>query len=222
VGWSPLEPIFLGLALGLLAVSIPLPWWGIETHFPQPNPASFVAESVHFSPWMSTYWFSIVAVSSRGGGFWVEGTPLLLWEFPAAFPKYAAYTPASAAVTVLWSAAFLLGAIALWTRAKPRRRMHGVPTLFEALAGGCVIAAILYAIWGFPSFGQFPSFAGVSNGGNLLWGPGAGWYAAIAAFFLLVGSTLTGFQTDRRLSGRCWDCHRPISGRTCEFCGSVQ
>ena len=222
VGWNPVEPLFLGFALGLLLLSIPMPWWGIENHVPQPRPATFIEQTVHFSPWMSTYWYSIVSVSARGAGFWIEGTPLVWWEFPTAFPQYAAFTPASGIVTALWSATFLLAVVALWTRAQPRRRMRSVPTLLEALAGGCLFAAILYSVWGFPSLGQFPSFYGVSADGNVFWGPGAGWYLAIAAFVLVAGSAVVGFTVDRGLRGPCWSCHRPMAGPTCGFCGSIQ
>jgi len=214
--------MLLGLALALLFLSIPFPWWGVETHLPQTRPGVFIEKTVHFSPWISTFWYSIVAATSRGSGFWIEGTPVVVWDFPRAYPEYAAYTPASGVVTALWSSAVVLSLVALWFRAGPRRRMRSVPTLLEAAATASVIAAVLYAVTGFPSLGQFPSFSGVSSDGLVFWGPGVGWYLASGAFALIGGSAAVGLLTDLRLRRLCWSCHRPVSGRTCGFCASAQ
>lgn len=222
VGWTPVEPMLLGLALVLLFLSIPFPWWGIETHMAQTRPGVFIEETVHFSPWISTYWYSIVAATSRGSAFWIEGTPIPVWDFSRAYPDYAAYTPASGIVTALWSVAVGLILVALWFRAAPRRRLHSVPTIFEGVAAGCLIAAVLYVTTGFSTLGQFPSFSGVSSDGLVFWGPGVGWYLGIAASALGAGAAVVGLITDLRLRGLCWSCHRPVSGRTCGFCASAQ
>lgn len=218
VGWDPHEPTLLGLAIGLLLLGILFPWWGFTSISFDPIRGTKFGETFQFTPWLTTHWRSIFSFA----GFSTEATPLVWWDFPRAFPRYNEYATMSAALCGLWTAGLLLAVGALWARGIPRRRLSGLPTVAEASAAGFIAAALVAAYLGFPSVGQFPSFAGGSEAGPSLWGPGIGLYLAFVALALIISAAWIGFRVDRNLKGVCWFCFRPVSGPVCEYCHTKQ
>lgn len=220
-GWDSREPIFVGLALSLLIAALVLPWWGIEEEEFSVDPPILIRESVEFGPWISTRWYSIIS----GGffpGYYIRGTPYLWWDLPRALPQYAAYTSISTTITVLWSVSFVLTALALFSRARPRSRMKGWPTAAQVLACALAGAAATVTVWGFPTAGGLGAFTGFSASPTLAWGPRFGWYLVVVAALTLAISTVIGRAVDRRLAHTCWFCLRPVEGRRCQSCGTLQ
>jgi len=217
IGWNPLEPACLGFTMILLVASIVAPWWGTSKSTFDFRYSITRVETVQFSPWLTTHWYSSVAPSF----FVLQADPILWWEFPRFFPAYARYVSVSGVLCGLWSAAFVISAIAMWARGAPRRRFAGLPTAGEAVVAGLVGAAILTSSFLFPSTAGYSSFSGVSTDGSFQWGPGLGWYFAFAAVTLAAYAAVVGFLVDRKLVGICWFCYRPATGPRCTYCGSI-
>lgn len=222
LGWDPREPAFLGLAMILLFASIVAPWWGSSKVTFDARYTITRAETIQFTPWLTTHWYSSVSGNARSSFFVLQANPILWWDLPREFPTYAHYLPISAALCGLWSAAFLIGVISVWTRGTPRRRFGGWPTIGEATIAGLVGVAIFVSSVEFPAIGGYASFSGVSANGTFQWGPGLGWYFAFGALVLAAFAAVFGFLVDRKLVGICWFCFRPAPEARCTYCGSVQ
>jgi hypothetical protein len=220
-GWNPIEPTFMGVAIVLLFATLLLPWWGVSTETFDARRSITRELTIQFSPWLTTQWYSSVA-GTAGGFFVLEAKPTLWWDVPREFPAYASYVTVSAVLCAIWSAALTIGMGALWARGAPRRRFSGLPTIAEGTMGALVAAAILVTVFQFPAVDGHGSFAGASSNGALRWGPGLGWYVALAIVVLSFASMVVGFLVDRKLVGVCWFCFRPVDGPRCQHCGSMQ
>ncbi len=218
LGWDPREPTLLGFALFFLVLTAVLPWWGVQRLTGDPVRPVVMGATLQFGPWLTTYFSSMLSPA----GFSAEAKPMPWWEFPRGFSAHAAYLPVSASLCALWLAAFVCAVFAMWARRMPRRRLGGWPTVAELATSVLVLAAVLVAVIGFPSFGHYPSFVGQSDDGFVSWSPALGWYFAIGVVVLSGGSSFVGHRVDRKLRGVCWFCFRPVSVPKCDHCGSAQ
>lgn len=212
-GWDPLEPGSLAVALLLLLIAGSLPWWGFVMDTSRVPYNS--SRGTDFGVWTAEEWDLAIlpgAVDRDVNSFW-------WWDFVRVRPAYAGIAPAAATTSVLWTVSVVGSAGALVLRHRPRPRFRGWPTRIEAIAAGSILGATVASAIGFPS-GAALSFAGSSE--RLAWGPGLGWFPALAAFGVLGLATVVGWISDRSLRGLCWKCYRPVNGRVCGYCESIQ
>jgi len=212
-GWDPLEPGSLVIALVLLLIAGLLPWWGfvLDTSRVPYNSR----RGTDFGVWTAEEW----DLSILPGAIDRDSDSFLWWDYIRVRPESAGYGPAAAATSVLWTVSVFGCAGALVFRHKPRSRLRGWPTRVEGIAAGAILGGIVASAIGFPSAATL-SFAGSS--GRLAWGPGPGWFLALGAFGVLCFAAFRGWSADRSVRGLCWKCYRPVSGRTCGYCESIQ
>jgi hypothetical protein len=201
------------IALFLLLIVGLLPWWGFVMDTSRIPYTS--SRGTDFGAWTAEEW----EMTILPGAIDRESDSFPWWDFIRIRPQYAGYAPAAATTSALWTAAVLGSVGALLFRHRPRSRFRGWPTRMEAIAAGSIIGATVVSAIGFPS-GAALSFAGSS--GRLAWGPGIGWFLTLATFGVLGLATVVGWLSDRSLWGLCWKCYRPVSGRECGYCESIQ
>lgn len=213
VGWDSREPGILALALLVLLIAGLLPWWGFTVDTSRiPYRTS---EGTDFGPWFDEEWqFQLLPGTVRRTGVsWVW------WDFVAVRPQYATYATSALLVSSLWTLAVLTMVTSLVFRVKPRSRLRGWPTVFEAIAAAAVGSAVVVAALGFPLGTDF-SFVGEAS--DTTWGPKLGWYLALVVAALASTSTSLGRTADRTLRGKCWKCYRPVTEPVCAYCSTPQ
>ncbi len=214
IGWDPLEPGLVLVALILVVLASLTPWWGVVLDTTRPGYAS--SSGVDFGLWSAEDW----DFAALPGTVFRRSTVLPWWDFVVEYPEFAAYDDTAILLLALWGGTLALSLYALLSRRVIGPRGRGLPTVAQAAALIAVAAMVILTAVLFPAVADTGSFFGVD--GRLSWGPKVGWFVCLAALPFLFFSTAIAWGTDRRLRGHCWFCFREVSGEVCEYCGKHQ